>query len=78
MAIALKNALVKDNSAFSAHNLKSLTEETLLSWFDNAIPPPNIYERLLRLQELGCALEQSNQYVFLQQNGILLKHFSRI
>ena len=36
-----------------------MTEESFLSWFPQSKFPPNVYERLLRLRELGSALVAS-------------------
>eukprot|EP01036_Dinobryon_divergens_P022169 gene22169-30406_t len=56
LAIALKIALSNDKSIFSGEKLASLTEEIFLSWFSPSKLPPNVYERLMRLHELGNAL----------------------
>lgn len=59
LAIALKIALSNDRSIFSGEKLASLTEESFLSWFSPSKLPPNVFERLLRLRELGNALVAS-------------------
>ena len=62
LAIALKIALTNDRTAFDAEKLSNLTEDKFLSWFANPNSlPPNIHERLLRLQELGEALASSKE-----------------
>lgn len=56
LATALKVVLEADGAAFSGARLASLTLPQLMAWFpSHTLPEPE--ERLLRLQELGAALE---------------------
>lgn len=56
LATALKKVLETDSAAFSGARLSSLTLPQLLAWFPlHSLPEPE--ERLLRLHELGSALE---------------------
>ena len=61
LALSLKHALEADSHAFDASNLANMTTEKLASWFPTALPLPEIEERVLRVRELGCALESEFQ-----------------
>ena len=55
LAICLKRVLERDESAFNAANLLSITEEELQSWF-SSVHIPLLSERVERLRELGSGL----------------------
>ena len=58
LALGLKAVLEQDPTAFDAEKLIALTVETLLSWFPGwSLPNPQ--ERVLRLRELGQALQDN-------------------
>lgn len=56
LALALKQVLEKDPSAFSAANLANMAPETLAAFFPTDKPIPNILERVDRLREVGTVL----------------------
>lgn len=55
LAVCLKRVLERDESAFGAAKLASMTEEELESWFPS-VQIPLLSERVERLRELGCGL----------------------
>jgi len=61
LALSLKHALEADSHAFDASNLANMTADKLASWFPTDLPLPQIDERVLRVQELGCVLESEFQ-----------------
>jgi hypothetical protein len=69
LALALKAVLVKDNAAFSAENLKLLTEQQLASWFPTDLQLPVLAERVARVREVGEVL--LNEFEGLAANLVL-------
>eukprot|EP01031_Cornospumella_fuschlensis_P028814 gene28814-34782_t len=55
LAIGLKKALQRDKTAFDAHNLMAVTENTLREWIPG-FDIPQISERVDRIRELGSGL----------------------
>ncbi|CAK4477764.1 unnamed protein product [Aphanomyces euteiches] len=57
LARGLKNALRDDPHIFDADRLANVTPETLVSWFA-PFTPPQIDERVRKMQELGAGLKR--------------------
>jgi hypothetical protein len=57
LARGLKNALTADPHAFDAQKLMAVNAEILTSWFF-PFTPPQIEERIRKIQELGQVLFQ--------------------
>lgn len=56
LARGLKNALLADPQALDASRLARVSEETVTSWF-TPFTPPQLEERVRKVQELGVVLQ---------------------
>jgi hypothetical protein len=59
LAVSLKKQLENDEQAFNADRLATIGADELASWFPSELPLPQIDERVIRLREVGQALQEN-------------------